>query len=891
MEKLEGVWAEKVAKSGHQWPSSVRRLLREEIDNKKQQVRSEWVKAFAGMSDPGLPPERFETEVEIRLSDPDAMAEFDDRMRTFEIPSGEQEWIRQLGELITARRLERLEQAVGGEDQERQGAESPDDRRSAEVPDLRAAGSEEDYQDHIDGEKHWYFEDGLEEARALQMFRPCVPPSEAEVRAHRASGHANFRSWCSACVRGVANDRRHVLRLELPPGAAPEVHSDYGFFRNCRVDKSSVPVFVSTVRGHQCLGAHVVPRKGIGSGWIVQQHLRDLRKWGIRGKVIFRSDQEPAIIDLLDKVASLRTSPTLLEQSPKADSKANGRAERAVQKLQKKVRVLKIALEESIGLKLDVGHPVFAWLVEHAADVITKSEVGADGKTAWERLKTRPYGGSMLEFGCSVLVRIAQQPVGGDMSERWIEGTWLGKRFSSDEHVVALTSGLVVRSGTVRLHPEKAYDAEKLLAVVGTPWDPSAKGAAVNVDQERPAAGDVPHAPAEAAPGAVPIEVSMPQVRRLMITSPIIGKVGFSENCVKCRLVKEGDLSTPWAKHSEACRTRVEAAVRADPELARLVQQADQRREGFVERRVLERGRRAESSQAVGDRGGVGAPAPSIATSSLPSASAASSFVAAAPGLSEEPGSVPGLAEPEPKRRRQDESERIPEERATREVGDEIPVPTVDHHPDDGGETSAKRARLDDEGGVDELLEPREDEVGFVGGYGCSRPAGADLFERGGGGWAGLTEAEFPEFESDDEYSSDSVDHYRAELERERSSARRGEVLEVDHSRPASRCSDVPVVERGALANWRARRPSSGVLTVDQPKADVQNLLASARARFPLPGGCSISTAAPSVVEFCPWRSSQAWQLGADDGCRAEEQEHKAPKGQRPNPKPSPASR
>ena len=75
-----------------------------------------------------------------------------------------------------------------------------------------------------------------------------------------------------------------------------------------------------------------------------------------------RSDGEPAIKDLFEKVASQRASQTLLEQSPVGDSRANGRAERAVQTMEKQVRVLKLAIEKNFG-KFSVSHAIFPWLV------------------------------------------------------------------------------------------------------------------------------------------------------------------------------------------------------------------------------------------------------------------------------------------------------------------------------------------------------------------------------------------------------------------------------------------------------------------------------------------------------------------------------------------------
>ena len=85
----------------------------------------------------------------------------------------------------------------------------------------------------------------------------------------------------------------------------------------------------------------------MGGGWIVQQYLRDFRKWGIRGKAILKSDGENAIVSLLERIGEFQQTEATLEQSLVSDSRANGRAERAVQMIQKKARVLKLATEEN----------------------------------------------------------------------------------------------------------------------------------------------------------------------------------------------------------------------------------------------------------------------------------------------------------------------------------------------------------------------------------------------------------------------------------------------------------------------------------------------------------------------------------------------------------------
>ena len=95
------------------------------------------------------------------------------------------------------------------------------------------------------------------------------------------------------------------------------------------------------------MSAHVVPKKGSGGGFIVKQLDRDLKKFGHRRKVLLRTDGEPAIRELVDKVGSLRAAETVIEHTPREDSRANGRAERAVQSVEKQCRVRRLATEEN----------------------------------------------------------------------------------------------------------------------------------------------------------------------------------------------------------------------------------------------------------------------------------------------------------------------------------------------------------------------------------------------------------------------------------------------------------------------------------------------------------------------------------------------------------------
>ena len=169
---------------------------------------------------------------------------------------------------------------------------------------------------------------------------------------------------------------------------------------------------------------------------------RDISKCGYHGRVVLRSDQESALQDLMGEVRG--DLPTVLEASPAGDSQSNGFVERAVRSIEEMVRTHKIALEVKIGGKLNIKHSAIGWMIEHCADILNKCQVGKDGRTLYERLKGKKYGGTFMEFGSPVMLRVSDKPQDGLMQERWIEGMWLGTRFNTLEHLVQMVSWFVL---------------------------------------------------------------------------------------------------------------------------------------------------------------------------------------------------------------------------------------------------------------------------------------------------------------------------------------------------------------------------------------------------------------------------------------------------------------
>ena len=60
------------------------------------------------------------------------------------------------------------------------------------------------------------------------------------------------------------------------------------------------------------------------------------------------------------------------------------------------------------------------------------------------------------------------------MLEGWVQGVWLGKRFTTDEHVIGLENGKVVRTRNVRPKSlEDTWNMGEIDKIKGQPLDPS----------------------------------------------------------------------------------------------------------------------------------------------------------------------------------------------------------------------------------------------------------------------------------------------------------------------------------------------------------------------------------------------------------------------------------
>ena len=74
--------------------------------------------------------------------------------------------------------------------------------------------------------------------------------------------------------------------------------------------------------------AIVIPQKGGGNEWAVDQIAKTIDLyWGCK-KVTLKTDKEPAIVDFRRAVGERRVEETLMESAPKGEKQSNGMAER-----------------------------------------------------------------------------------------------------------------------------------------------------------------------------------------------------------------------------------------------------------------------------------------------------------------------------------------------------------------------------------------------------------------------------------------------------------------------------------------------------------------------------------------------------------------------------------
>ena len=416
-----------------------------------------------------------------------------------------------------------------------------------------------------------------EEARPPAVLRDPGAPTAIEIDTHNVT-HLPYRAWCPSCVAGKAANRAHRKMENYDVNGVPEVVFDYGFM-GAEGEEDTIAIQVAKDRRSRAVFAHVVPRKGVTHTHGAEELIKDLEKLGY-DEVILKSDGEPALRAVQEEVRRRRGRTTILENSPPGESQSNGVAERAVRAVAEHVRVLRKGLEERMKMTLNSHHPVVAWLVGHVGDLITKHQVGDDGRTAYERIKCKAFRRDLVEFGEKVHFRnVKKNGRENKMEGRWGEGFFLGLRWRTGEAIIGTETGLEKTATIKRVGAHRRWDPKGLAKVKGWPWcrGPDEGEPAVNL---RVRWLDDDEVGRTAAAKEDPT-----RIYRLRLKREDFIKYGFTEGCIGCEAIIK---STEQRGHTEACRARMLRAMGATEEGQRVIEQQAEKEVAKIARKVEE---------------------------------------------------------------------------------------------------------------------------------------------------------------------------------------------------------------------------------------------------------------------------------------------------------------
>ena len=127
--------------------------------------------------------------------------------------------------------------------------------------------------------------------------------------------------------------------------------------------------------------AHHVECKGSGDHRIATRIAGNIEELGYgRSRMVLKADQEAAIADVQRQVVAARSGETVPMNSPVDELQSIGSVENAVQRV---IRTLKDAMEKRLNTRVKSSDPIFPWIVEWSAGLITRYVKRQSGRTVY----------------------------------------------------------------------------------------------------------------------------------------------------------------------------------------------------------------------------------------------------------------------------------------------------------------------------------------------------------------------------------------------------------------------------------------------------------------------------------------------------------------------------
>ncbi len=264
-----------------------------------------------------------------------------------------------------------------------------------------------------------------EDVQPARRLGDPVLPSAQEASSHNCT-HLPYRSWCKWCVQGRGVGTQHYGRNGK--STIPRVGLDYFYLtkggikirreltaeqlaeiEDQRKDGGAVKCLLVKCLETLNLFAYVVPVKGLDEDRFVVSLVTRSVQWLGHTRLVFKSDNEASLKALIGAAyTALRLKPEEMESitredAPAYDSRSNGATEAGVRSIRGLFRTIKLDVENNIGMKIPVDHPIVIWMLEHVALLLSAVVRKEDGTTPWFKVRGRPFAQPLLAFGESVL--------------------------------------------------------------------------------------------------------------------------------------------------------------------------------------------------------------------------------------------------------------------------------------------------------------------------------------------------------------------------------------------------------------------------------------------------------------------------------------------------------
>ena len=419
-----------------------------------------------------------------------------------------------------------------------------------------------------------------EEAMPKVVARDPGDPTQAEIDEHNVD-HLPYRSWCECCVMGRGTGEQHRGGSE---SRVPVIAFDYLFVSQAKVvtrgeideeEAKRAPIKILLVKDtkSKTIFAHVVKHKGIEDDEYAVKRLVEDVTWLGYSKVILKCDGERAIVRLLrESLKRIKTDAVDAshEHPPTYDPKSNGAVENAVKQLKGHLRTIKLGLERNVGKRLPETHPLFTWLVEHAAWLLSTRVVGDDGQSAYQRVRGRPFGKRLVEFGERALYKLHMRgphyDSRGAMEERWQRGIMLGFAKHSNQYILWDGKDVVQARTVQRMKRDSRWHLDSLEKV------------SRDVHSRYPAVGDQEHFGDDVEqPEKLAAEPRAPQ--GIAVRQADWTKFGSTPGCPKCAHADDHGWGKMGGPHSSACLERFERLLLESAAGRRRIEEAQKRKE------------------------------------------------------------------------------------------------------------------------------------------------------------------------------------------------------------------------------------------------------------------------------------------------------------------------